>query len=59
MKKVFLAVIATYALSVSGLAQQRVVTYVNGKSTYLPLVLNPNYRNSVKRLWSSCITINT
>lgn len=35
MKKVFLAVITTCTLSVPGFAQQRVVTYVNGKSTIL------------------------
>ena len=59
MKKVFLAVITTCTLSVPGFAQQRVVTYVNGKSTYFLLVPNPNYRNLVKLLWSSCMTINT
>ena len=37
MKKVFLAVITTCTLSVPGFAQQRVVTYVNGKSTIFSL----------------------
>lgn len=41
MKKVFLAVITTCTLSVPGFAQQRVVTYVNGKSTIFSLGTQP------------------
>lgn len=41
MKKVFLAVITTCTLSVLGFAQQRVVTYVNGKSTIFSLGTQP------------------
>lgn len=41
MKKAFLALIAASALSVSGFAQQRVVTYVNGKSTIFTLGAQP------------------
>ena len=39
MKKAFLAVTVASTLSVSGFAQQRVVTYVNGKSTIFTLSL--------------------
>lgn len=40
-EKVFLAVITTCTLSVPGFAQQRVVTYVNGKSTIFSLGTQP------------------
>ena len=48
MKKIFLAVIAACALSVSGFAQQRVVTYVNGKSTIFTLGAQPKLQELVK-----------
>ena len=41
MKKAFLSAIVACAVSVSGFAQQRIITYVNGKSTIFTLGSQP------------------